>query len=166
MSSKVPHWLTLLLAVCLLHHATRLYSMIGKSSHFVSCNLLSYSILIAACILCALRLVHCFGLHFNCFVLLSVAWVLTSLARDTFWVRFASVIFHFIIFLPLSCPYDCYILDTIFVKQCCPHSSFHNFFRSVSCIQYLSLDRANNVLRVNLTLTRLKTLEFSTHLPS
>jgi len=133
-SSKVPHWLTLLLAVCLLHHtwlcavhATRLYSMIGKSSHFVSCNLLRYSILVAACILCALRLVHCFGLHFNCFVLLPVAWVLTSLARDTFWVRFASVIFQF----PLSCHYDCYILDTIFVKQYCPRSSFHNFFSGV-----------------------------------
>jgi len=95
--------------------------------------------------LCTLRPVHCFGLHFDCFVLLPVAWVLTSLARDTFWVRF--------ILLPLSCHYDCYILDTIFVKQHCSRSSFHNFFRSVSCTQYLSWDRADNVLRVNLTLT-------------
>ena len=94
-----------------------------------SCNLLRYSILVAACPLCTLRPVHCFGLHFNCFVLLPVAWVLTSLARDTFWVRFTSVIFQFIIFLPLSCHYDCYILDTIFVKQYCPRSSFHNFFQ-------------------------------------
>ena len=92
-----------------------------------------------------LRLVHCFGLRFNCFLLLPVVWVLTSLARDTFWVRFNL--------LPLSCHYDCFILDTIFVKQYCPRSSFHNFFRSVSCTQYLSWDRADNVLRVNLTLT-------------
>jgi len=110
-----------------------------------SCNLLRYSILVAAYPLCTLRPVHCFGLHFDCFVLLPVAWVLTSLARDTFWVRFNL--------LPLSCHYDCYILDTIFVKQYCPRSSFHNFFRSVSCTQYLSWDRADNVLRVNLTLT-------------
>jgi len=89
---------------------------------------------------------------FDCFVLLPVVRVLTSLARATFWVRFASLIFPI-----YNLFYLCHVIMivTIIVKHYCPCSFLHNSSKSVSYAHNSSWDSSYNVLRFNLTLTPL-----------
>jgi len=133
-----------------------------KRRSWHSFNLRRYSLLDAACTLCSLKQDCFFGLHLialYCFLLhKSWQWVLTGHCKSYFLspFRFSDFCQFIVIFLPLSCHYDLYILDTIIVKQYCPRSSFHDSSRSVSCTQDLSWDSADNVLRVNLTLTPIR----------
>ena len=97
---------------------------------------------------------------FNCFVLLPVVWVLTNPAVSAFWVRYCFSGFGEInSFLPLVC----YTMtshmnkqnnNTIIVKQYCPCSFLHNSSRNVSGTHDLLWDSSDNVLRLNLTLTK------------